>query len=268
MMRDPFDELRRDITPRRPRVEFAVALRRRVEEELPVSTTNTNTNATGAPARLTYPVMVHLGVADADRAMAFFGDLFDWQAERVEWEGHVRHYLVNTVGPQPVITDEPDAPPVRLGFTVDHVGDAARRVEAMGGALRATGIVDDTDGWAMADDGQGIALVVWKPGRDHPHAPATKPSRAEIEWVEVQVPDVARAQQFFESVVRWQPNDLRAADAASVKLYFTVADLDAAMARVQELGGHAGAPYAIGPGRASDCTDEQGTPFSLWAATS
>jgi uncharacterized protein len=259
MTRDPFEALRRDATSRRPRPEFAVALRRRIEEALPVSTT-------GTPTRHRYPVMVHLGVADADRAMSFFGDLFDWQAERVPWEGHVRHYLVNTVGPQPVITDEPGAPAVRLGFTVDHVGETARTVESMGGTLGATGIVDDTDGWAMADDGQGNALVVWKPGRDHPHAPATKPSTAEIEWVEVYVPDVERARRFFTTVVGWQPNELQTADEARVKLFFTIADLDASTARVRELGGQTGEPYQIGPGIASDCTDDQGSAFTLWQA--
>jgi predicted enzyme related to lactoylglutathione lyase len=261
MMRDPFDALRRGSTPRRPRPEFAAALRRRIEEALPVSTADT-------PTRHDHPVMVHLGVADADRAMSFFGDLFDWQAERVPWEGHVRHYLVNTVGPQPVITDEPAAPAVRLGFTVDHVGDAARAIESLGGTLTATGIVDDTDGWAMADDGQGNAVVVWKAGRDHPHAPATKPSKAEIEWVEVHAPDVERARRFFTNIVGWEPNDLQASEDASVKLFFTITDLDAAVARVRELGGTASEPYEIGPGVASDCSDDQGTPFSLWQATS
>ncbi len=200
--------------------------------------------------------------------MSFFGDLFDWQAERVEWEGHVRHYVVNTVGPQPVITDEPGAPAVRLGFTVDDVGATAQTIESVGGVLGDTGIVDGTDGWAMADDGQGNALVVWKPGRDHPHTPPTKRSRAEIEWVEVYAPDVERARRFFTTAVGWEPNDLQPAGDARVKLFFTIADLDASMARVRELGGHVGEPYEIGPGIASDCTDEQGNAFTLWQATS
>jgi predicted enzyme related to lactoylglutathione lyase len=157
---------------------------------------------------------------------------------------------------------------VRLGFTVDHVGETARTIESMRGSLGATGISDDADGWAMGDDGQGIALVVWKPGRDHPHAPATKPSLALIEWVEVFVPDVERARQFFATVVGWQPNDVQPASDARVKLFFTIADLDASMARVRELGGQTGEVYEIGPGIASDCTDDQGTAFTLWQATS
>jgi predicted enzyme related to lactoylglutathione lyase len=208
---------------------------------------------------------VHIGVPNADRAMAFFSRLFDWESERVEWEGHVRHYLVNTRGPQPVVTDEPDAPPVRLGFAVSDASAAARAIEEHDGTIGATGLSGDGGGWAMADDGQGIPLVVWRRDRNYPHAPATKPSRAVIEWIEVHVPDVERTRSLLRAVVGWVPNHMVAEPATRVKLYFTVDDLETVLATARELGGETGAVYATGPGRASDCTDDQGTRFSVWA---
>src|SRR4051794_15382358 len=85
---DPFDALHRPLVPRRPRPQFAAALRRRLTEEFNMTTTDTTT--------VRMPAMFHIRVPDADRAMAFFGAVFDWQAERVEFEGHIRHYTTNT----------------------------------------------------------------------------------------------------------------------------------------------------------------------------
>ncbi|MDQ1518948.1 MAG: uncharacterized protein QOI55_21 [Actinomycetota bacterium] len=231
-----------------------------------MTTTDHTTEPMDTPPETTVPVpaMVHLGVLDADRAMRFFGALFDWEGERAEWQGHVRHYMVNTTGPRPVLTDERDAPAVRLGFAVPHVGTAVHMVEAGGGNIGETGRIGDDDGWAFADDGQGIDVVVWKPGRSYPHGPATKAAKARIEWIEVFVPDVERAVTFFRSAVGWEPNDCIESSEPRVKLYFTVDDLSAMVGEVRERGGVAGEPYGIGPGTASDCTDDQGTRFSLW----
>ena len=96
------------------------------------------------------PAMVHLGVADADRAMQFYGPLFDWEAERVEYRGHIRHYVYNTVNVTPCITDEVDAPPLQLGFTVDDVPATARLVTELGGV-----VVDDES----TPDGGGFLQV-------------------------------------------------------------------------------------------------------------
>ena len=66
MTSDPFDALRRPSPSRRPRVDFAVALRRQLEQELAMSTTNDqlDVDVTHIPA------MVHLGVADAGQGHA------------------------------------------------------------------------------------------------------------------------------------------------------------------------------------------------------
>ncbi len=54
-----------------------------------------------------------------------------------------------------------------------------------------------------------------------------------------------------------------AVEGPEVKCYFRVADVEAARAKVRELGGEAGAPFEMGPLVASECTDDQGTEFGI-----
>jgi uncharacterized protein len=47
------------------------------------------------------------------------------------------------------------------------------------------------------------------------------------------------------------------------KLWFAVADIHAAVAKVRELGGTADEPVHYDSGWSADCVDDQGTTFSL-----
>jgi predicted enzyme related to lactoylglutathione lyase len=280
MTSDPFDALRRPSPSRRPRVDFAVALRRQLEEELDMTTTNDQLDVD--VARI--PAMVHLGVADADLAMQFFGPLFDWEAERVEYRGHIRHYVYNTVNVIPCITDEVDAPPLQLGFTVDDVPAAARLVTELGGVVVDDESTPDGGGFLQVRDAQGVPLGLWRAsGEDHEHAPVTKPASADLTYFMIRVPDADRGAGFFGELLGWrfdynaamdyyhvddhvQPVAMGIAGAAAsaeVACYFRVADVEAARARVRELGGAAGETFVMGPLRAADCTDDQGNAFGI-----
>ena len=171
MAADPFEALRRPSPSRRPRVGFAVALRRRLEEELHMTTTDDQLDVEA----VRIPAMVHLGVADADRAIRFFGLLFDWEAERVEYRGHIRHYVYNTVNVTPCITDEAGAPRLQLGFTVDDVPATARLVTELGGAIMDDESTPDGGGFVLARDAQGIPLQLWRASGD---STSTRPSRS------------------------------------------------------------------------------------------
>jgi predicted enzyme related to lactoylglutathione lyase len=48
-------------------------------------------------------------------------------------------------------------------------------------------------------------------------------------------------------------------------VYFEVDDLEAAVARVRELGGEAGEPQSTEVGHYSVCTDDQGVEFGIFA---
>jgi uncharacterized glyoxalase superfamily protein PhnB len=89
--------------------------------------------------------------------------------------------------------------------------------------------------------------------------------------------DLARAHAFFGAVLGWQFDDPTAGhigniaappgalgtDAAHTVLYFVVADIHAAVARVRALGGTATEPVMYDSGWNADCIDDQGTAFSL-----
>jgi predicted enzyme related to lactoylglutathione lyase len=49
------------------------------------------------------------------------------------------------------------------------------------------------------------------------------------------------------------------------QVYFSVDDVEAAVAKVRELGGEAGDPEEIPSGFMSHCRDDQGTEFNIWA---
>jgi predicted enzyme related to lactoylglutathione lyase len=59
------------------------------------------------------------------------------------------------------------------------------------------------------------------------------------------------------SVSDYYPDDVGA------RLWFVVGDIDAAVAKVRELGGTATDPTQSESGWSSDCTDDQGTVFCL-----
>jgi predicted enzyme related to lactoylglutathione lyase len=279
MTSDPFDALRRPSPSRRPRVDFAVALRRQLEQELDMTTTNEQLDVDAARI----PAMVHLGVADADRAMQFYGPLFDWEAERVEYRGHIRHYVYNTVNVIPCITDEVDAPPLQLGFAVDDVRTTARLVTDLGGVVVEDESTPDGGGFLQVRDAQGIPLGLWRAsGEEHAHAPATKPASADITYFMIRVPDAEEGARFFGELLGWrfdhdaeidyfhvddheQPVAMGIAGgtSAEVSCYFRVADVEAVRARVTELGGAAGETFRMGPLAAADCTDDQGHAFGI-----
>jgi predicted enzyme related to lactoylglutathione lyase len=57
------------------------------------------------------------------------------------------------------------------------------------------------------------------------------------------------------------------AEAAShPQVVFEVDDLEAAIAKVRELGGEAGEPHPGGGGHSAECRDDQGTRFHLWTS--
>jgi predicted enzyme related to lactoylglutathione lyase len=101
----------------------------------------------------------------------------------------------------------------------------------------------------------------------------------------IPVPDGEAAKRFYGDLLGWEfgpgshaegsqtintnpPGGIAgAAEAAShPQVVFEVDDLEAAIAKVRELGGEAGEPHPGGGGRSAECSDDQGTTFHLWAA--
>ncbi|HET8969922.1 MAG TPA: VOC family protein [Candidatus Nanopelagicales bacterium] len=105
---------------------------------------------------------------------------------------------------------------------------------------------------------------------------------AQIAYWSLPVRDAERAQRFFGSVLRWtfsapgskggvhviesEPwGGLAPADRPFATLAFSVADIDAAVGRVRDLGGTATDPVDEGGhGPWSDCSSDTGMPFALF----
>ena len=116
------------------------------------------------------------------------------------------------------------------------------------------------------------------PRPDSPHSHQSKRhGRGDLYYFNLAVADPARAERFYAEVLGWEihgghianisappgsvsdyyPNDVGA------RLWFVVDDIQAAVAKVRELGGTATEPTDSESGWSSDCTDDQGTVFCL-----
>lgn len=284
---DPFDALRRPFTPTRPRVQFAVSLRRRVLEELGMTIADDVEQVATDHGRLG---LVHLGVRDPDRAMAFFGAAFAWQAARVLFEGTVSHYTLNTSVTVRLIGD-PEAPAVRPNYRVVDVAAAVRAIEEGGGRVTASEVTSDGGGWAQGEDDQGVPLLVYRPYGGYSHEEPTVTPTGDVGLVFIRE-DAARAERFYRRLLGWQVErthpqshyfdtvplvgifDENAAFStnrpASVSFFVSVPAIRPALDKIAELGGHAGPVPSepdMGPYFSVECTDDQGTRFGLLATT-
>jgi predicted enzyme related to lactoylglutathione lyase len=283
---DPFDALRRPVVPLAPRPAFVASLRRRLQEELNMTLTDDHAAGGASPAGAAPLVMVHLRVGDADRAMAFFGALLDWQGERVEFEDHVSYYTTNTETTVRLL-DDSNAPAVVPNYGVADVAGAIRSIDAAGGRVTAAEPAPDGGGWARGTDDQGVPLLAFRPGRYHETAPPTREPTGEVGLVFIREA-ADRAERFYGPVFGWR---LSRTDPAShyfdtvpkvgifdeaaafghpvepdATLYLAVDALAPVLARVEQLGGQAGSgAQDMGPYFSARCTDDQGTEFGLMA---
>ncbi len=109
-----------------------------------------------------------------------------------------------------------------------------------------------------------------------------KPIAGEPTYLEIGVADAARGRAFYGSLFGWEYEPLPSGDGqqtstpkipvgmhggdaeASPYVFFGVADIDAAIERVRELGGSADGPREEGhSGRFAFCRDDQGSHFGL-----
>lgn len=111
---------------------------------------------------------------------------------------------------------------------------------------------------------------------NQPNLPIGEPS-----WLEIGAPTGTITRDFFASLFGWRfvdmENDnhrvesptfragLHPQDAPGIFVYFRVNDLEAAVARVRELGGSVERPLTDDSrfGRFVECKDPQGVPFGL-----
>jgi uncharacterized glyoxalase superfamily protein PhnB/predicted enzyme related to lactoylglutathione lyase len=102
--------------------------------------------------------------------------------------------------------------------------------------------------------------------------------RGDLYYFTLPTTDIERAQTFFGAVLGWRfespdnghvrnisapPGGLNQGADTAARLWFVVDDIHAAVATVREMGGTADEPVLYASGWSADCTDDQGTEFSL-----
>ncbi len=238
-----------------------------------------------------------LTTTDQDGAKAFYTGLFGWEIEDMPAGEGVTYSMarldgkyVAAISPQPEMLRDQGAPPTWNSYvSVESADDAAARATELGGTVVGPPFdVFDAGRMAVIQDPQGAFFFVWQP-RDHIGAQLVNAPGA-LCWNELASPDFDGSQAFYGGLFGWtlEPTDMggempylviengERSNGGVAPLqppgvpphwltYLATDDLDAALAKVGELGGtlHAG-PIEISIARIAIVTDPQGAAFALY----
>lgn len=243
------------------------------------------------------PCWASLMAHRVDRALEFYGALFDW--EFVPGPRQLGPYRIAVRDGRRVAgIGEGDAEPHRpVAWTTmlaaDGVDEAAERVRECGGTVGIGPLNAGDEGrLALAVDPSGAVFGIWQ-GRGLPGAEAVG-MPGTVAWSELLTRDAALVAKFYQAVfglgvdpagdagadrlvlgAGGQPTagvlglgrELPRERGAHWRTYFAVADTDAATARAAELGARVlEPPRDSRHGRLSTVADPEGAPFSLVTA--
>jgi uncharacterized glyoxalase superfamily protein PhnB len=223
-----------------------------------------------------------LYVPDVARAASFYGSVLGWRYARVD---EPRGRRVEGLGQRLGLWGGEEHNTMFLCFAVDDVAAAVDRVRAAGGragepARKPYGLI------AECDDDQGMAFALYElTAADVVDATGPPYRNGEICYLTIEVPDSARTRGFFGAVLGWDFTPGQAEDGwrariggaevrymtglhgghdrSTVVPMYSVDDIAAAVERVRAAGGTATEPDRRPYGITAECTDDQGTRFSL-----
>jgi predicted enzyme related to lactoylglutathione lyase len=237
-----------------------------------------------------------LTTPDQAAAKAFYGPLLGWQANDIPLGDDAYYSMqlidgkrVAAIAPQPQPQRDAGVPPLWNSYvSVDSADAAAERAKELGAAVHAPPFDVMTVGrMAVIQDPQGAFFMLWQPrdtiGAELVNAPGA------LVWNELQSPDLDASASFYGDLFGWQIaqaegmqdrylmikndgannggiRDLTPPSPPSWLTYFGVQDVDAALAKVDELGGSKLAgPIDIGIAKIAVVADPQGAVFALYA---
>jgi predicted enzyme related to lactoylglutathione lyase len=233
-----------------------------------------------------------LGTTDADGAKAFYTVLFGWEPQDNPIPGGGVYTMMHRGGLEVAAVyqqQQEGTPPNWLSYvTVTSADDAAARAKELGATLISEPFdIMDVGRMAVIADPQGAVFAIWEPGR-HIGARLVNDPGA-MSMTQLVATDRDTAMRFYEGLFGWrfeqvseQPpffsvfngDRLNAglmdhpggADAQPYWLvYFTVEDLDRAVAQIGDLGGRVEmGPMEIPAGRIAVAQDPQGAWFGLF----
>jgi predicted enzyme related to lactoylglutathione lyase len=243
------------------------------------------------------PSWVDLATPDMKASKAFYDGLFGWEGQTTEDPaagGYTMFTLngENVAGGAPLMS--PDQPPAWTTYiSVDDADQVAEAVAANGGKVVFPPMdVMDVGRMAVFADPSGAAFAVWQP-RAHKGADIVNEPGA-LCWNELLTRDPAGAKSFYPAAFGWDSRTSPFGDVEYTEwlvgersvgglmemtdenfppdmpshwmVYFAVADCDASVGRVSELGGTVVVePTTIPVGRFAVCRDPHGASFSIIA---
>jgi uncharacterized protein len=237
------------------------------------------------------PCWVDLGT-DLEKGRAFYSALFGWDCP--EGSAETAYYVnamlrgrsVAGLGPQ-----QDGMPSVWATYvSVESVDETAEKVIAAGGQVMMPPMdVMDFGRMAFFVDSVGAVFGVWQPGTHQGVEIVNEPGA--YSWSELITTDVEASKAFYGAVFGWgadtkpagpmeytewklgdrsvagmmqKPPMMPAEVPVHWSVYFAVADLDAALAQVKDLGGTVIMGAIDSPaGRLAPVTDAHGAPFNL-----
>jgi uncharacterized protein len=243
------------------------------------------------------PCWIDLGVADIPKAQAFYGSLFGWDIQDTGPEGG--GYRMCEIAGRPVAgigaQAAPDSGTYWTTYLASDDADAtAAKIKAAGGQVIMEPFdVMDVGRMFIAADPGGAMFGVWEARAHTGMRLANEPGS--LIWSENMSRNYEANKAFYGAVFGYQFGDVGAEGVQYATLdldgrpvggigaigaeepagtpaawgtYFAVADTDAAVARVTELGGGVVAPAWDSPyGRMAVVSDDQGAVFSLMSAS-
>ncbi|HUD80879.1 MAG TPA: VOC family protein [Streptosporangiaceae bacterium] len=245
------------------------------------------------------PCWVDVGVADLPRARAFYGGLFGWNI--LDGPPETGGYSVCEISGDPVAGIGPKmGPPDQPAFWTtylasDNADETAARIRAAGGQVLVDPVdVTDVGRMLMAVDPGGAQFGVWQAGQHTGVRRANEPGS--LIWNENMSRHYEGNQAFYAAVFGYKFSEVGSAGmpyatleldgsvvggigeisagqpaetTASWGTYFGVADTDAVVVRVMELGGSLITPPVDSPyGRMAVVRDDQGAAFAIMSVSS
>ena len=238
-----------------------------------------------------------LATTDQEAAKTFYGELFGWTAtDNPVGDGAYYSIMsidgkdVAAIATQPQQQRDAGAPPVWNSYiTVESADQALERAKELGASVHAAAFdVMDAGRMGVVQDPQGAYFLVWEP-KSHTGASLVNAHGA-LSWDELATTDMEASASFYSQLFGWSVEPIEGmempymvvknsagwnnggirpvteSEPPNWLVYFGIDDIDAAVAKVAELGGSTIAgPMPIGMGSIAVIRDPQGAVFALFA---
>jgi predicted enzyme related to lactoylglutathione lyase len=238
-----------------------------------------------------------LSTTDQAAAKEFYSGLFGWEADDLPvGDGAVYSMMkldgrsAAAISAQPQQQADAGVPPMWNSYvTVESADDAAAKAEKLGASVHAPPFdVMDAGRMAVIQDPQGAFFMVWEP-KDNIGAEVVNGPGA-LSWNELATPDPPGSASFYGDLFGWDSQQFEGSPQPYLVImnggnanggirelgddpspphwlvYFGIDDIDAGLAKAEELGGKKLAgPIDIGIAKTGVVQDPQGAVFALYA---